>query len=481
MTSTIAILGFAAGVVWLVLASLHWRLALWLVLLWIPVQGWFQLNVFNDSNLTVLIYEVMLLGIYLIFGLQALKSPERLAPPRAVRMAVPFAIWTLLLVPYSVSETGLLLTLVGLRTFLLTLPLIWIGYHAFETRNQLETVTALLALQFVLIGAVTVSQFVGFTSMRGTIFELPTGYTATYQVVRSPGTFSQPGLLGHYALFGIPFAIGLVGLRTVFWKRACYVVGLAGITVALIANTQRAPVVLLAVTVPLIMVLVRRERTLMIAVVAASVMVAAGGLVRGVTLDSFWLRMDSISYDLSNTVVRDPTFHVRDALQNPVMGSGLGIASPGVGRLESGPSLRPTQRLDSIKFGESLVASLLYETGLPGLVLFSLFVGAVMHQSLIALRACRGTDMELLASAIFAAQVAFLLYSWSYGPLKLVPMRVLFWFWAGVLFRLPQLAVARAAVGPAIAAARPTRGMAPVAAPRRLARPSLVATRRRVG
>ena len=62
------------SIAWLVLAIRHGRLAVWLLLLWIPVQGWVQLNVFLDSSATVLIYEFLIIGIYVAFAIRAVKS-----------------------------------------------------------------------------------------------------------------------------------------------------------------------------------------------------------------------------------------------------------------------------------------------------------------------------------------------------------------------------------------------------------------------
>ncbi|OFW16279.1 MAG: hypothetical protein A3F70_03705 [Acidobacteria bacterium RIFCSPLOWO2_12_FULL_67_14] len=482
MTDATVILGLLAALVWLLLASLHMRAAVWLLLLWIPVQGWFQLNVFDDSNLSVLIYEFQMVGLYLIFGVRALNAPGQFGPPSMIRFAIPFVIWALLLVPYSVYETGLLPTLIGLRTFLLPLPLVWIGYRAFTTRRELESVTSLIALQLVLIAGLTVWQFTRVSSMSGAIFETPLGYTTPGDIIRPPGTFSHVGSLGSYILFSVPFTIGLLGMSAALWNRVCFVLGLAGTTIALVVNTQRAAIVLLALTLPLMVVLTRRGRAVTKMAVAVCVMAAAGWLVADVAGDAFGRRVASISEDLNRTLYENPTLTLIDALRTPILGSGLGIASPGVGRVE-GPA-NPSVwggRAESIKWGEYFIAALVYETGVPGLVLFYLFLAAITYYSLKALRACRGTDMELLAAALLAFQLAILIYSWPYSPLRTLPARVLYWFWAGVLLSLPRLAAAKPAVQESIAARRtPADRMAALITERR-AQPHASGAQRRVG
>lgn len=449
--STILLLSAIVGMVWFIVAAHYPRHAVWALLLWLPIQGWIQLNVFNDANQTVLIYEFQIIGLYIIFAFRAMRQPAQFGPPAVVRYAVPFVAWTLLLVPYSVAQTGLVLTLVGLRTYLLPLPLVWIGYRAFASRRQFENVAALVMLQLVIIALVTVAQFTGIASMRGVIVEVPTGFMGVGTgVVRPPGTFSAPGHLGNYLLFSIPFAIGLLGLRTSFRKRLYIAVGLSAATVAMMANTQRSAMVLLAVVLSLMIVLARRGKAAVRVAIAVCVMAVGGALVASVTGAAVVERLESISRDTEMTLFTNPADRMDDALQTPILGVGLGAASPGAGRLTTGSAQDPSARGESLKNGESSMAALIYETGVPGLVLFYLFIGALMYSTLQFLRVWRKSEAGLLASALLAYEIAIVLYNWSYAPLQTPPARVLFWFWIGVLLSLPSLRGAKRADAPVV-------------------------------
>lgn len=430
----------AAGLFWLLAALQRPRHAAWLLLLWIPVQGWVQLNVFNDAAATVLIYEVAAIGLYLVFGACAVGRWRDFGPPRTLRWAIFFLIWVLLLVPRSITIHGLILTLVALRTYLLPLPLVWIGYRAFSSRVQLETIGWLLMLQAAVIGTVAVFQLGRLSSLSGTIFEAPLGYGVA-GVIRPPGTFSAAGHYGMYLLFIVPLAIGLLGLNATFWKRACYAVGLGGGIVGLMANTQRATMVLLAVTVPLLVLLARQRQAVVRTAIAAGVILVGGTIGNLVAGDVFQIRVASIVLDLRSTVVEAPLARLAGAMRTPMWGEALGVASPGVGRLLPQPALSPVRRtVESIRPSESFVPALIYQLGVPGLLLFALFIGVVLGEGLRAVRACRATDMGLLAAAILAYEVAIVIQSWAYDPLHYPPSRVVFWFWAGVLMSLPRLA-----------------------------------------
>jgi hypothetical protein len=418
--------------------------AIWLVLMYLPIQGWIQLNVFEDSSATVLLYEFQIIGVYLAVAIHALRSPDRFRPPAALWFALPFVIWVLLLVPRSVALNGLLVTLVGLRTDLLPLPLLWIGYRAFDSRHQLESLGWPLMLQLAFVGAVAAVQFLTLSSGSGAIFEVPTGFTQA-GVIRPPGTFSTSAHFGMYILFSIPFAIGLLGLNVSFWKRVCFIIGLGGATVGLMANTQRATVVLLTLTIPLIVLLARRRRAVMQVTIALAVIL--GGAVIGSQLSgaAFQERVASIGYDLNATLVLNPIERWNDALSEPVLGGGLGIASPGAARLRGESTMRRQREDRYIKTPESFMAALVYETGLPGLVFFYLFIAAILYHEVQVLRVLRPTDMGLFAAAIIGFQIAILIQSWPYDPLHYPPSRVLFWFWAGALMSLPALSARNAA------------------------------------
>jgi hypothetical protein len=428
------------AIAWLVLAIRHSRLAVWLLLLWIPMQGWVQLNVFADSSATVLIYEFLIIGVYIAFAIRAVKAPDLYGPPAFVKYAVPFAAWMLLLVPMGISANGLLLTLLGVRTYLLPLPLLWVGYYAFQSRRELENVGWLLMAQAAVIAAVAVSQLTMLSSVSGTVFEVPVGFGQA-GVIRPPGTFSAAGHYGMYILFVIPLAMGLLSMAAPFWKRAAFAAGLAGGVIGLMANTQRATMVLLMIAVPLTAILARRRQAMMRMAVACAFGVSALFVGNQFAGTVFQERIASIGNDLNATLVVNPMVRLRDSLLTPVWGAGLGVASPGSGRLLPETSMAAPRRTgESIKPAESFMAALIHDSGIPGLALFYLLLGVTLKRGLESVRACRGSDLGTLAAAIFSFQVAILLQSWAYDPLHFPPSRVLFWLWAGVLCALPRLA-----------------------------------------
>jgi hypothetical protein len=466
------LLVIALSIAWLALALRNGPLAVWLLLLLIPIQGWVQLNVFGDSSATVLIYEFLIIGIYIAFGIRMVRQPERFGLPPFAKFALPFVAWTLLLFPMGVSDNGLLLTLIGLRTYVLPLPLMWIGYYAFETRRQAVTLGSALMLQTAIIAAVAVAQLTMLSSGSGAVFEVPLGFGQA-GVIRPPGTFSSAGHYGMYILFAIPFAMGLLSLNASLWQRVAFAAGLGGGVIGLMANTQRATMVLLVVALPLMAILARHRQAMTRMAVAGALAIFALALGNQVAGTVFQERIDSIGNDLHSNIVANPVARMQDALVTPIWGAGLGVASPGSGRLLPETSMAAPQRTrESIKPAESFMAALVYDTGVPGLVLFYLLLAVLLKEGFNAVRACRGTDIGTLAAAIFAFEVAIVLQSWAYDPLHYPPSRVLFWIWAGALIALPRIASA-----PMIQYSRQPAGAIPV---RRLTRPAAAYDGRRI-
>jgi hypothetical protein len=262
------------------------------------------------------------------------------------------------------------------------------------------------------------------------------------------------------------------------WKRVAYGAGLVGGIIGLMANTQRATMLLLVITVPIMIVLARRRQAFVRMAVAIALIGSALMVGNRFAGQVFSERVSSIGGDVHLTMVANPLLRLWDSLETPVWGAGLGIASPGSGRLEPETSMAAPQRTrESIKPAESFMAALIYDTGVPGLVMFYLLLGALMCRGLQAVRVCRRTDAGTLAAAIFAFQVALVLHSWAYNPLHYPPSRVLFWLWGGVLCSLPRLVRAPAAQLPVrqesgIPARRLTRPAAALAG-RRLVGPAV--------
>jgi hypothetical protein len=442
----LALLAVFGTVVVSVVGVANPRLLAWALLLWIPIMGWVQLNLFNDSSVTVLLYEALVLAIYAAFAVKASRSPETFGAPPILWRAAPFIVWCLLLIPSSLFANGPVVTLIGLRTYLFPIGLVWVGYRAFENRRQLEWVCGLVMLQLPLIGAITASQVLGLTAITGSgmvATDVPVGFLIA-GVIRPPGTFSAPGHLGNYLLFAIPFAVGLIGMRTRMSRRALFIAGLVGALAALVANTQRTTMTFLILMIPLMILMVRRAHQASGALLGIGVLVVGLAVGNEIVRMMFFDRFATIQDDFVPTVIENPMRAMDQALRSAVFGSGLGVASPGAARLITPQGIQQTDAADLIDptapAAEQFVAAVVQQTGVLGMILFAYFVWRLMREGWQAFRAAQKSDLAMLAAAILVYEIATCLQSWPYSPLHYPPARVVFWFWGGALLALPRLA-----------------------------------------
>jgi hypothetical protein len=223
--------------------------------------------------------------------------------------------------------------------------------------------------------------------------------------------------------------MGFLGLSADRRQRSWMMLGLAGSVVALAVNSQRSAILQLAVALPLMLLFARRItwRNVLSGVLLVAAVFAGGRAVMG---DAFERRIGSISDNFRFALIEAPRDRLALALENPILGQGLGTASPGTARLE----------IEALSSAESFMAALVSQVGVPGLLFYYLFLSGLLWQGIRVVARCKRSEIKLLAAAIVSYEVAVWLQSWTYDPLHYPPSRYIFWFWAGALLYFPTLA-----------------------------------------
>src|SRR5581483_2039757 len=233
---------------------------------------------------------------------------------------------------------------------------------------------------------------------------------------------------GMYLMAMIPLGVGLIGLAGRRRRRAVIVIGMAAALVTLAVNSQRSALMQLCVALPLLFIWGRRLtlRTTAYGVLLVTAVLVGGSSIMG---SAFTNRVISVRDNIKFALVTAPIERMTQALTQPVLGQGLGIASPGSSRL----------KVTSDASAESFMAALVYQGGVPLLILFYLILANLFLAGYRSLRRLRVPAYRLFGAAILAYQVEILLQSWTYDPLHYPPNRYIFWFWTGLLLALPRL------------------------------------------
>src|SRR5260221_2470648 len=151
-----AILLLSAG---LLLALRDWRWSMYGLLLYIPLSGLPIIAFYPTDQLAVLVKDLLfILPTYAAF---ALTSPVRRwvfpgAPATAMAL---FAILVIADV-FNPHQHSLLGSLIGLKVWLLYLPLLILGYHLVDSRRRLTLVLALIAIPAAVPAAIAVVEAV---------------------------------------------------------------------------------------------------------------------------------------------------------------------------------------------------------------------------------------------------------------------------------------------------------------------------------
>ena len=110
-----------------------------------------------------------------------------------------------------------------------------------------------------------------------------------------------------------------------------------------------------------------------------------------------------------------------------------GFLGQGLGR-----ATNSARALGDTELIETYYPKLLYEMGLLGVLLFLLFVTALTVLAFKTYRSVRNRNFRSYGAS-FWVFILFISYNTYYYPLDVDPVAVYYWFFAGVVFRLPDL------------------------------------------
>lgn len=108
------------------------------------------------------------------------------------------------------------------------------------------------------------------------------------------------------------------------------------------------------------------------------------------------------------------------------LGSGLGRAT------------NSARAMGSTKLVETYYPKVLYEVGIVGLIGFVLLVTTLTITAFKSYRSIKNRNFRSYGSALWVF-ILFISYNTYYYPLDVDPVAVYYWFFAGVLFKLPEL------------------------------------------
>ena len=452
-----ATVGAIGGVLCFVLSYKYPRKALWVFLLYLPFGGTIVYTVAGGNALFQLAKDAFYIpALIAVFQecqrkRQPFVRPEGLKPSLYILLAV--CILTLLVVNGSQQltthgEQPIILGLLGFKVLLGYLPLITCAYYLIRTKRELLFLTRMHVVMAIICCVLGLIQYHFLTSGRcqGTsglegaaLFKATLEarcfvggallYSPEVGVIRLPGTFVSPW---HWAWFLISNAF--LTYATAFsdpaplWRMAG-MVGMAVVFVNAVVSGQRIALAIVPLAVVVLLVL-----TGQIANLKRFIPIALGlGLVAAIGMAMFpevvQERVDSF---VGRWNASPPTDFIAGQAENTSR-SQKGFLGQGLGR-----GTNAARTFGEVSLIETYYPKLLFEIGPLGVLAF---LGLVTSLTVITFKTYRSVREQNLRSfgASFWVFVLLISYNTYWYPLDTDPVGIYYWFFAGVILRLPEI------------------------------------------
>ncbi len=419
---------FAMGMLAL-LCAYRWRLGIYLVLLYVTVEGLVS-NSLYPSTIPLIFKDVLLGATYLGFlagvGRQkdGLRFSARLVAPLGALAALCAAE---ALNPWGVSPP---VALVGMRVLLFYIPLYFLGLTLSRDAHRLSGI-----VRFILYSSLPITLFGVYQWAIGweAVASLGPGFARAIWVIgpeatadpiyRPASTFAFVGHFGAYLLFISILAFAALHLPIRRWRRMLLAAVLACAVAAVVVQAQRTTWVLLPVAAAG-MYLLHRHRSGMLRampILVGSVIAAAfiGGSVLSNRLPLLTSGLDFYTAHFSSST--GEAFRSANFLSpEGIIGHGTGTALGAIRYVTGGTVPSAFESGWFVPF---------YMFGVFGLIVYAWFFGAVLTD---VWRGCQTmqADVRWLGVGIFCFLALTTVLD---GPSNYPPTNIYFWLFAGML------------------------------------------------
>lgn len=452
-----------------------WRASLVALLVYIPVSGIPILAAYGEDRTVraaaLLGKDVLfVLPAYVGFALWAYRRRERISFTGAPLVLVCVLAALVVGQAFNPSLPNLLVGLIGIKVWLLYVPLLFLGYHLVRSREELFRVLGLMSLVAVppaVVGIVEAGLIYGghadvvygvygdaayASTQRFTELQLPGGGT----LKRVPSTFSY--VIQYYSFLAVALAVSYAWWRG--WLRGWQRLAGIGVSVVLLFGLfftgQRGAFVF----VPLLLLLVLGLEAARGSLQLRTVLPAAAGFVAALLLVLVAIGTTAGGlvehlYETSRIQFDDLVVSgFREAIELTVMGLGAGADTNASRYAYENETL--FQGVGG-RWYEGWYVKTYLELGVLGLVLVALLFGTILVRAVRAHLAVSSTSLGAVTAVLVAVVAWTLIYNFKGQYLDFDPLNVYFWLFAGLAFKVPALETVTEAGAERAGARRPRR------------------------
>jgi hypothetical protein len=417
----------------------RWRASVYAFMVYVIVEG-FLVNYFYtvpELNLMKDVYVASLFGV-----LTVTTVPRGIFPIPRTSWILPFALFGLVYTAqvFNPYLPNILVGLIGLRVSLLFALLMPVGYWFFDSRDRGMRFFIFLTLISIPVAAFGIFQyFVGpgwLTSLSPgfsrAVFYASGGGSGGGYYFRTISTFVQTGGFSNYLCFMMLIAVAQFNMPTLS-KQRWWIIAAFGLQfLALLTTGGRTALVLFFVGIALLMTMQgRMARVLPIVAVLAVLFIGSVIVMGPVVAERFATVLNLEVVQARNLPLAYGWLY--EAMNADPAGMGAGYAT--VASRHAGV----TPLNNSVV--ENTFARIRFETGLPGLALYVVFILALVRECILVPQQTPDRELSWLVSACAAFLMVNIFLSLPWGtPFDASPSNVYLWFFLGFMARAPQLA-----------------------------------------
>jgi hypothetical protein len=425
----LALLAFGTGV-----AIFSWRLAVYLLLVYLPFSGIAILASYPHTQLADVAKDLAFV-IPAYIGFLVTESRNRWVFPGLPVVPIVALIAVVAVECLNPGVPNLLVALIGVKVWLLYLPFLVLGYrlvHSVTDLNRLFAILLATAAVPILIGVVEAVYADGL-GRAAQVFSLygPAARDATQQfaqfhygggvIWRIPSTFS---FVTQYFSFTVCMVVVAYGWWRLTARRWIGLLVLAATVLGSFTSGERSAIVMVPLLLLMVVVIEGRARlalgvvaVVVVMLIAAIALIGSGAGLIGIVL--------AVGIGEFNDIV---VLGVVQTLQLGLLGHGTGTAT-GAARYAF------PQGYKLPFFLESWWLRTIYELGLPGVAAATALFAILCARGWHILRSSPDRELRAVGAAILAFIVWNLIYNLKGSLMNLDPINVYLWLFAGLLLR----------------------------------------------
>lgn len=421
------------GVSLLIFSLVKWRAGCILLLIAICFEGIAVKYLPLPRSFILMFKGLWVVPIYLGFFLECKINGKEIIFDVPTTVMILMMAWIAFIQLFNPNLPSFKIGLVGLGIFFTFVPMYLIGYHIFEDKEQLFSLFTLLGAVSIPITILGIIQSVEGGSGLISNWTIPGraafwgGGSTGIRYYKSNSTFTFISQFGQYLHFIIIMLFALTFITFRMHRRI--ILSVAFVLAVLVLILMNALITWVAIVFGfLIMFILSRKSPKRLYRFALPVV-----LVFVICL--LWPMARTVFIDRGNRLIEALPIRIRGAFLNPmsVEAPFIGLG-PGMG--SSGVSYFAPQYVTGL--GDSFIRKLILEYGIPGLAIFGILLIVFIIRGYKSVKSLNDADMRWIGIGLFAYEMIVAALIVVPG-LEFTPTNVYFWFFTGLLMKLPQI------------------------------------------